>query len=59
MRLQSGIHVQSQAELKLDLVCQVQTIEDFIVTGDSIAVLEAETYDGIQIRGEDAIRIVP
>jgi hypothetical protein len=43
----------------LDLVCQVLTEESLIETGESVAVLEAETYDGTQIRGEDAIKIVP
>jgi hypothetical protein len=43
----------------LDLVCQVQTIEDFIVTGESVAVLEAETIGGKAIRGEDGVNIVP
>jgi DNA-binding beta-propeller fold protein YncE len=43
----------------LDLICQVQTIENFIVTGESVAVLEAETFDGTPIRGDDTVRIVP
>lgn len=43
----------------MDLVCKIQTIEDLIVTGESIAVLEAETFDGTPVRGEDNVRIVP
>ncbi|NIM97272.1 MAG: hypothetical protein GTO24_04065 [candidate division Zixibacteria bacterium] len=42
----------------LDLVCQVYTAESMIEEGESVAVLEAETFDGVQIRGEDTIRIV-
>jgi hypothetical protein len=30
-----------------------------IEEGQSTAVLEAETFDGIKLRGEDYIRIVP
>jgi N-acetylneuraminic acid mutarotase len=43
----------------LDLVCQVYTAQFMIEPGESVAVLEAETFDGTPIRGEDAIRIVP
>ena len=43
----------------LDLVCQVNTAQFIIEPGDSLAVLEAETYDGRDIRGEDSIKIVP
>jgi len=43
----------------LDLVCQVLTEDWTIETGATIAVLEAETYDGQSIRGEDSVRIVP
>ncbi len=42
----------------LDLVCQVYTAEFMIEEGESVAVLEAETFDGAPIRGEDTIRIV-
>ncbi len=42
----------------LDLVCQVFTAEFMIEPGESVAVLEAETYDGTPIRGEDTVRIV-
>ncbi len=42
----------------LDLVCQVVTADSMIEPGESVAVLEAETFDGVQIRGEDDIRIV-
>ncbi len=31
----------------------------FIEPGESIGFLEAETYDGRAIRGEDSVRIVP
>jgi len=43
----------------LDLVCQVYTAEFMIEEGESVAVLEAETFDGAPIRGEDTISIVP
>lgn len=43
----------------LDLVCQVVTAQFMIEPGDSIAVLEAETFSGKRIRGEDSIQIVP
>ncbi len=43
----------------LDLVCQVETAQFMIEVGESVAVLEAETFDGTPIRGEDSIRIVP
>ena len=43
----------------IDLVCQVETAQFMIEVGESVAVLEAETYEGILIRGEDTVRIVP
>ena len=45
----------------LDLVCQIYTAQFGlgIEPGATIAVLEAQTYDGQAIRGEDAVRIVP
>lgn len=43
----------------LDLVCKVVTAQFLIQTGDSVAVLEAETFNGEHIRGEDSIQIVP
>ena len=43
----------------LDLVCQVETAQFMIETGDSTAVLEGETFGGVQVRGEDSVRIVP
>lgn len=43
----------------IDLVCKVYTAFFMIETGETMAVLEAETYDGTQIRGEDSISIVP
>lgn len=39
----------------LDLVCQVLTEQFLIVPGDSIAVLEAQTFDGAPVHGEDSI----
>ncbi len=41
----------------LDLVCQFENAP-YAQVGDSIAVLEGETFDGTPIRGEDSIRIV-
>ncbi|MBI3989349.1 MAG: hypothetical protein HY347_07005, partial [candidate division NC10 bacterium] len=43
----------------LDLVCHVVTAQFMIEPGDSLAVLEAETFGGQAIRGEDSIQIVP
>lgn len=43
----------------VDLVCHVYTAQFMIEEGSSIAVLEAKTYSGQPIRGEDSIRIVP
>jgi hypothetical protein len=42
-----------------DLVCHVVTAQFIIEPGDSVAVLEAETFGGVTIRGEDSIQIVP
>ncbi len=42
-----------------DLVCHVETAQFMIEPGDSTAVLEAKTFGGIPIRGEDSVRIVP
>jgi hypothetical protein len=42
----------------IDLVCQVNTAQFMIEEGSSIAVLEAKTFGGLPIRGQDAIRIV-
>jgi hypothetical protein len=44
---------------RLDLVCHVVTAQFMVEPGDSVATLEAETFGGQQIRGEDSIRIVP
>jgi hypothetical protein len=41
-----------------DLVCHVKTADFLIEPGDSIAILEAETFNGKHIRGEDSIQIV-
>ena len=43
----------------IDLVCQVETAQFMVEVGQSVVVLEAETFDGTLIRGEDTIRIVP
>jgi len=42
-----------------DVVCHVATAQFMIEAGDTVAVLEAETFDGTPIRGEDSIKIVP
>lgn len=42
-----------------DLICHIMTAELLIEPGDSTVVLEAETFDGTKIRGEDSVRIVP
>ena len=43
----------------IDLVCQVYTAQFMIVVGESVAVLEGNTYNGTPVRGEDSVRIVP
>jgi hypothetical protein len=43
----------------IDLVCHVTTAQFFIEVGQSVAVLEAQTFSGRSIRGEDSIQIVP
>jgi hypothetical protein len=43
----------------IDLVCQVYTAQFMIEEGQTTAVLEAETYDGTKLRGEDFVKIVP
>lgn len=43
----------------VDLEIKVETMEMIIEPGDSTAVLEAETFAGRAVRGEDTIRIVP
>jgi hypothetical protein len=42
-----------------DLMCHVLTEEIVIEVGDSVVVLEAATFDGTAITGQDYIRIVP
>ena len=42
----------------LDLICQFDNELD-VPEGESVAVLEGQTFDGTPIRGEDSIRIVP
>jgi hypothetical protein len=43
----------------LDLVSQVYTAQFMVEIGGTVAVLEAATFDGTPIRGEDSINIVP
>ena len=43
----------------MDLVCKVETAQFMIEPGESIAVLEGETFSGVPIKGEDSIQIVP
>ena len=43
----------------LDKVCKIYTAQFMIETGETVAVLEAETFDGTLIRGEDTVNIVP
>lgn len=42
-----------------DLVCHVVTAQFIIEPGTSVAVLEAETFNGQKIMGRDSIKIVP
>jgi hypothetical protein len=42
-----------------DLMCHVVTDELELEIGDSVVVLEASTYDGTAVTGQDFIRIVP
>jgi hypothetical protein len=59
----SGIYLAHEEDVNedglIDLVCQVETAQFMIELGESLAVLEAETFDGIHVRGEDTVRIVP
>ena len=43
----------------IDLICQIYTAQFFIEAGETTAILEAVTFDGTKLRGEDVIRIVP
>lgn len=43
----------------LDLVCKIYTAQFMVEEGETTAMLEAETFDGIKLRGEDSIMIVP
>ncbi len=43
----------------LDLVCHVTTAQMFIQPGNSVVVLEAKTFSGQAIRGQESIQIVP
>jgi hypothetical protein len=43
----------------LDLVCQVLTVDFMVEEGATTAELVAETYDGLTIKGQDSINIVP
>ena len=42
-----------------DLLCHVVTAQFALQPGESIAVLEAETFSGQRVRGEDSVQIVP
>ena len=42
-----------------DLVCKVLTIDLVLDAGSDVLVLEAETFDGTRIRGEDTFTLVP
>ncbi|MBL3618899.1 MAG: hypothetical protein JMN26_14360, partial [gamma proteobacterium endosymbiont of Lamellibrachia anaximandri] len=42
-----------------DLICQVYTAQFMIEPGEASVMLEAETEDGMMIRGEDSVQIVP
>lgn len=42
-----------------DLVVHVDTQALQLSEGDTIAVLQGQTYDGVSIIGEDTVRIVP
>ena len=44
---------------RLDLLCHVETAQFMLQSGDAIAQLQARTFDGREIRGEDSISIVP
>jgi hypothetical protein len=41
-----------------DLICHIETVQFMIAPGESVAVLEAKTWGGQSIRGEDSINIV-
>jgi hypothetical protein len=43
----------------LDLLCHVTTAQFMIEPGTSVAFLEAETFNGQKIIGQDSIQIVP
>lgn len=42
-----------------DLVCQVNTAQFLIEPGDSTTLLEARTFDGTAVEGQDTVRIIP
>jgi len=42
-----------------DLLCHVVTAQFALQPGESIAVLEADTFSGQRVRGEDSVQIVP
>jgi hypothetical protein len=43
----------------LDMVCHVITAQIVIDIGSSVAVLEAKTFSGLALRGEDSVKVVP
>ena len=42
----------------VDLVCDLQTAPSIIEPGVALAILEGQTFDGINVRGEDFVHIV-
>jgi hypothetical protein len=44
---------------RADFVCQVQTAQFLLQSGDSEATLEAQTSTGQLVYGSDSVRIVP
>jgi len=43
----------------LDLVVHVDTQALQLTVGDTVAILEGQTFDGRRIRGSDSVRVVP
>ncbi len=43
----------------IDLICNVYTANFIIELGESAVILDAKTFDGQSLRGEDIVRIVP
>jgi hypothetical protein len=51
--------VDVNADGRADLLCHVMTAQFMIEEGESVAVLEARTFSGQAIRGQDSIKVVP